>query len=245
MEKAYKLLAIQEGISNSKAKELIDKGVVSVSGKKLVIARGLLKEDTKFKVKHIPRSKVLFEDDDILVVDKPAHVNASEVEDEYMDAVLLNRLDRETSGVMMLAKNEEFRKAAIKEFKNNRVYKEYSAVVEGKVIEEETVDLPISTIKGKSAKSRIDLLHGKPAKTTIYPDMIEGNKSKIKLVIENGRTHQIRVHLQHAGLPIIGDMMYGKASNQTQRMLLHSKVTKIFDYVFEAREPKEFAHFGF
>jgi 23S rRNA pseudouridine1911/1915/1917 synthase len=245
MEKAYKLLANQEGISNSKAKELIDKGVVSVNGKKLVIARGMLSESAKFKIKDIQKAKVIFEDDDILVVDKPAHLNASEVEEQYPQAVLLNRLDRETSGVMMLAKNESFRQAAIKEFKNNRVYKEYSAVVEGKVIDEETVDLPISTIKGKSAKSRIDLLHGKPAVTHIYPDMVEGKRSKIKLVIEHGRTHQIRVHLQHAGLPIVGDLMYGKSSNQVQRMLLHSKVTKIFDYVFEAREPKEFAHFGF
>lgn len=245
MEKAYKLLAEQEGISNGKAKELIDKGVVSVNGKKLVIARGLLKEGSKFKIKEIQRARVLFEDDDILVVDKPAHLNASEVEECYPRAFLLNRLDRETSGVMLLAKNEEFQKAAINEFKNHRVYKEYSAVVEGKVIEELTIDLPISTIKGKSAKSRIDMLNGKPAKTFVYPDMVEGKRSKVKIVIEHGRTHQIRVHLQNAGFPIVGDLMYGKSSNQVQRMLLHSKITKIFDYVFEAQEPKEFKHFGF
>lgn len=245
MEKAYKLLARQEGISNGKAKELIDKGIVSVNGKKLVIARGMLSESAKFKIKEIQRARVIFEDDDILAVDKPAHLNASEVEEFYPRAFLLNRLDRETSGVMLLAKNETFQKAAIKEFKNNRVYKEYSAVVEGKVIEEQTIDLPISTIKGKSAKSRIDLLNGKPAKTFIYPDMVEGKRSKVKVVIEHGRTHQIRVHLQYAGLPIVGDLMYGKSSNQVQRMLLHSKITRIFDYEFEAREPKEFAHFGF
>ena len=242
MEKAYKLLAIQEGISNSKAKELIDKGVVTVNGKKLLVARGELKENTVFKIKEIANAKIIFEDDDILVVDKPAFLNAQA---RFPNAVLLNRLDKETSGVMMLAKNEAFQKKAIKEFKNNKVYKEYVAIVEGKIVEEIVIDTPISTIKGKTAKSRIDEKHGKPAKTTVFPYMVEGNKSKVKIVIENGRTHQIRVHLQSVGVPIIGDLQYGKASSQVQRVMLHSKVTKIFDYEFEAKEPKEFYHFGF
>lgn len=245
MEKAYKLLAFQEGISNGKAKELIDKGVVTVGGKKLQVARGEMKEDTIFKVKDIANARVIFEDDDILVVDKPAHLNSQEVEKKFPQAVLLNRLDKETSGVMLLAKNEEFRKKAINEFKNNKVYKEYVAIVDGKIVEEEVIDLPISTIKGKTARSRIDEQHGKPAKTTVYPNMVEGKKSKIKIIIENGRTHQIRVHLQYAGMPIIGDLQYGKASNQVTRVMLHSKVTRILGYEFQAKEPKEFYHFGF
>ncbi len=245
MEKAYKLLAIQENISNGKAKELIDKGVVSVNGQKLMIARGEIKEDAVFNVKEIASARVIFEDDDILVVDKPAFLNAQEVESRFPQAVLLNRLDKETSGVMMLAKNEIFRQKAIKEFKNNKVYKEYVAIVEGKIVEELEITLPISTIKGKTASSRIDELHGKPAKTTVYPYMVEGNKSKIKIIIENGRTHQIRVHLQAVNMPIIGDLKYGRPSNQVQRVMLHSKVTRILSYEFQAKEPKEFHHFGF
>jgi len=245
MEKAYKLLAFQEGISNGKAKELIDKGVVTVGGKKIQVARGEMKEDTVFKVKDIANARIIFEDDDILVVDKPAHLNSQEVEKKFPQAVLLNRLDKETSGVMLLAKNEEFRQRAIGEFKNNKVYKEYVAIVDGKVVEEEIIDLPISTIKGKTARSRIDEEHGKPAKTTVYPNMVEGKKSKIKIIIENGRTHQIRVHLQYAGMPIIGDLQYGKPSNQVSRVMLHSKVTRILGYEFQAKEPKEFFHFGF
>lgn len=245
MEKAYKLLAIQENISNGKAKELIDKGVVSVNGQKLMIARGEIKEDAVFNVKEIASARVIFEDDDILVVDKPAFLNAQEVESRFPQAVLLNRLDKETSGVMMLAKNETFRQKAIKEFKNNKVYKEYVAIVEGKIVEELEITLPISTIKGKTASSRIDELHGKPAKTTVYPYMVEGNKSKIKIIIENGRTHQIRVHLQAVNMPIIGDLKYGRPSNQVQRVMLHSKVTRILSYEFQAKEPKEFHHFGF
>jgi len=244
-DKAYKLLAIQEGISNKKAKELIDKGIVSVNGKKIIVARGEISSKSIFKIKDIQKIKVIFEDNDILVVDKPAFLNASEVEKLYPNAVLLNRLDKETSGVMMLAKNEEFRLKAIKEFKQKKVYKEYVAIVDGKVIDDITIDMPIYTIKGKRAISKVDEQKGKPAVTHIYPYMVEGKKSKIKVVIENGRTHQIRVHLQYVGYPIIGDLQYGKPSNQVQRVMLHSKVTRILGYEFVAREPKEFFHFGF
>ena len=95
------------------------------------------------------------------------------------------------------------------------------------------------------AKSKVDAKKGKPAKSTVYPMLVEGNKSKIKIVIESGRTHQIRVHLHHVGLPIIGDAIYGKPSTNINRVLLHSKITKIFDYVFEAKEPREFKVFDF
>jgi 23S rRNA pseudouridine1911/1915/1917 synthase len=244
-DKAYKLLAIQENISNKKAKELIDKGLVTINGKKLILARGEISDQVVFKIKQIAQAKVIFQDDNIFVVDKPAFLNAQEIADKFEEYILLNRLDKETSGVMMFAKNEEFRQKAIEEFRKNRVYKEYVAIVEGKLIDEQIIDLPIATIKGKTARSKIDKKNGKPAITKIYPNLVEGNKSKIKVVIENGRTHQIRVHLQYIGYPIIGDGQYGKTIPQVQRVLLHSKITKIFDYVFEAKEPKEFYHFGF
>jgi 23S rRNA pseudouridine1911/1915/1917 synthase len=244
-QQAYKLLAEQEYISNRKAKELIDKGVVSVNGQKIVVARGLMKESTVFKIKEVEPAKILYQDDDILAVDKPAFLNAYEVADCFPHCILLNRLDKETSGVMLFAKNEEFRKKAIKEYAQNRVYKEYVAIVEGKFIEDLEINYPILTIKGKSAKSKIDSEKGKPARTTIYPNQVEGNKSKVKVIIENGRTHQIRVHCQAAGYPIIGDAQYGKTVQQVNRMLLHSKVTRIFHYEFTAREPREFYYFGF
>ena len=123
-------------LSNAKTKDLIDRGLVKVGDKKVMIARGEIKVDTKFSVKELAKTKVIFEDDDILVVDKPAFITADEVAKTFKNAILLNRLDKETSGVMMFAKNEEFQKKAIKEFAQNRVYKEYVAIVEGKVVEE-------------------------------------------------------------------------------------------------------------
>lgn len=245
-DKAYKLLALQEGISNSKAKELIDKGLVTAGGKKVMIARGEISADTRFKVKEIASIRVIFQDDDIIAVDKPAFMNADEVVRKFSGAILLNRLDKETSGVMLLAKNEEFKDKAIEEFKHNRVYKEYIAIVDGKVIDEIVIDKPILTLKSNGvAKSKIDVKRGKPALSKVYPMLVEGKKSKIRVVIDTGRTHQIRVHLKSVELPIVGDLVYGRGSGAVNRVLLHSHITRIFDYEFISPEPREFRVFGF
>ncbi len=107
MEKAYKLLALQESISNSQAKALIDRGLVYVANRKVTVARGELPVKTSFNVQEIAKAKVIYEDNDLLVVDKPAFLNTDEVERQYPDAQLLHRLDRETSGVLILVKDEE------------------------------------------------------------------------------------------------------------------------------------------
>lgn len=244
MEKAYKLLAKQENISNGAAKDLIDRGLVSVKGKKVLIARGEIDDSTIFKINELPKTKVIFQDQNILAVDKPAYVTSEEIANQLKDATMLNRLDKETSGVMLFTKNDEFKNKAIKEFKENNVYKEYVAIVSGKFIDDVVIDSPISTLKGKSAKSKIDKKNGKPAVTKVYPLAIEGNKSKVKVVIESGRTHQIRVHLASIGFPIIGDLLYGQTSTKVDRIMLHSLKTEILGYKFESSEPKEFRAFG-
>lgn len=242
MEKAYKLLALQESISNSQAKALIDRGLVYVSNRKVTVARGELPVKTTFNVQEIAKAKIIYEDADLLVVDKPAFLNTEEVERQYPDAKLLHRLDRETSGVLILVKDEDYRIKAIGEFKRNKVYKEYSAWVEGQFIEEMEIDKPILTEKRHNkAFSKIST-KGKPAHTTVTPVEVVGKYSKVKVVIREGRTHQIRCHLRSVGFPIAGDEQYG--GRRAKRVMLHARKVELMGHTFVADEPKIFAHYS-
>ena len=240
-EKAYKLLAQQEGISNSNAKSMIDRGLVYVGNKKVMIARGEIDERTIFRVQKIERAKPIFENDDIIVVDKPAHVNSDEIERQFKPAVLLHRLDRETSGVLMLVKNEEFRQKAIKEFRDDKVYKEYIAWVEGIMTEPIEVDKAITTQKKNNKAYSNVSPKGKPARTEFFPDIVSAKKTKVKCIIHNGRTHQIRVHARYIDHPIVGDEQYG--GRRAKRVMLHAHKVRLLGMEFVAKEPKSFVTF--
>ncbi|CZE46979.1 pseudouridine synthase family protein [Campylobacter geochelonis] len=242
-EKAYKLLAIQEGISNNEAKDLIDDGLVSLHGEKLSIARGLVDTKAKFSVQKIAKPAVIFQDENIMAINKPPFITSEKIATMFKFE-LLNRLDKETSGVLLLVKNDEFKEEAIKEFKKLNVEKIYIAVVNGIVSEEISVDEPILTIKGKGgAISKISPL-GKTALSKIHPIMVSGKKSLVKVVIKTGRTHQIRVHLASLGYGVIGDEKYGK--NRSKRMFLHAYKTSLLGYEFIAPLADfSFNEFGF
>jgi len=240
-EKAYKLLAIQEGISNSNAKSMIDRGLVYVGNKKVMIARGEIEDKTVFRVTKIEKAKPIFENDDIIVIDKPAYVNSDEIERQFKPAVLLHRLDRETSGVLMLVKNEEFRQKAIKEFAQDKVYKEYIAWVEGIMTEPIDVDRAIVTQKKNNKAYSNVSPKGKPARTEFFPDIVSAKKTKVKVIIHNGRTHQIRVHARYIDHPIIGDEQYG--GRRSKRVMLHAYKVRLLGMEFVAKEPKSFATF--
>jgi len=237
MEKAYKLLAKQEHISANEAKRLIDSGKVFAYDKKIKIARALMKESTKFKIAHTQKPKKIFEDDNIIVINKPPYITSEEISKVY-DTPLLHRLDKDTSGILVLVKNKNFQKKAINEFKNKNVYKEYLAWVSGIVSEPITVDMPLKVIKSKSgAYSKIDK-YGDEAITEIEPVKAFRSKSEIKAVIHTGRTHQIRAHLSYINHPILGDDKYG--GKPAKRVMLHHHKFKIFDYEFSADVPKDF-----
>jgi len=241
-EKAYKLLAIQEGISNNEAKSLIDSGLVYAHGKKILIARGLLDSKATFKVLKVSKPKVIFQDEKILAVNKPAFMPSAKIEEMY-NYPLLNRLDKETSGVILLAKNEEFKEKAIKEYKNLNVVKRYFAMVRGIVTEEMVLDENILTIKGKGEAFSKVSQSGKTAVTKVTPFMVSGKRSIVKVEIKTGRTHQIRVHLAHAGFPVIGDEKYG--GNVAKRLFLHSFETEILGYKFTTPLDRSFNEYGF
>ncbi|WP_257906254.1 23S rRNA and tRNA pseudouridine synthase [Campylobacter lari] len=241
-EKAYKLLAMQEKISNNAAKDLIDKGCIFAMGKKVVIARALMSSKTRFVVQKIKKAKILFEDDKIIALNKPYGEISENLESVY-NAKLINRLDKETSGVLLLSKDEEFRLKCIQEYKKQNVYKSYLAIVDGVIAEELEICEKITTKKNKSgAFSKIDKF-GLEAHTQVIPLMVNAKKTLIKAVIKTGRTHQIRVHLNHIKHGIIGDEKYAKISSS--RMYLHSYETHIFDYQFKALLDESFNAYGF
>lgn len=241
-EKAYKLLAIQEDISNRQAKELIDKGLVYAGGRKVLIARANIKTDTTFKVEKIQDSKIIFEDELMLVLDKPPFLLTDDLSIKYGYAPL-HRLDKETSGVLVLTKDEAFRQKAINEFKNKNVEKIYFAIVYGKIAEPLTIDAPLITQKKKGIAYTKISKHGKEALSLVEPMMIQGKHSLVKVEIKTGRTHQIRVHLQSIGHPIVGDTKYG--GNNAKRVMLHSQKLTLLGKTFTSSLPKEFNRYGF
>ena len=237
-EQAFKVLAEQLNISNGKAKALIDKGLVYVGNNKVKIARGLVDVETKFRVEQVNEIRVIFEDNNIIAIDKPAFVDSYDIQDSIEGATLIHRLDRDTSGVLLLAKNEDFLNRAIEAFKQQKVTKKYMAWVDGIFYEETTIDEPISTQKKGRAVSRIDKKAGKKALSIVRPIEVQGKKSKVEIEIQTGRTHQIRVHLAHIGYPIVGDELYGSIT-KSKRILLHAASIALLGYTFQSKEPKE------
>ncbi len=237
-EKAYKLLAAQQQISNKKAKELIDRGLVYVADRKVKIARAELAEETRFRIEMPADIVIVYQDDDLVAVNKPAQVDSYEIQDAIEGAELLHRLDRETSGILLLGRNAAFVRRAVEAFRRRRVTKHYVAWVDGVLYEPLEIDAPIHTVKRGKAFSKIDAKRGKPAHTRVVPDTVQGKKSKVAIRIDTGRTHQIRVHLAHAGYPIIGDEQYGSPT-RAKRMLLHAASISLLGHTYVAPEPPD------
>lgn len=239
-QKAYKLLALQENISNNEAKDLIDRGLVSVNGKKVQIARGLLSPNTHFAIQQIHTPKVIFQDENILALDKPAFLTSEEISKTYPQWTLLHRLDKETSGILLLVKDgSDFHKQAKEAFKQMQVLKHYTAIVEGIINEECVIDAPLLIKKGKFARVSVSKTsEGQKAITQITPLEISGKKTKLDIIIKTGKTHQIRAHLAHIKHPIVGDVLYG--AKPATRILLHARHIALLGYDFTSKEPNAF-----
>jgi 23S rRNA pseudouridine1911/1915/1917 synthase len=170
--------------------------------------------------------EVLYEDDGLLVVNKPAGLVCHPTKTDELSSLisrarlylgkqsrpqLVNRLDRETSGVTVVAKDEAAARELRRLWERRQVEKEYLAIVHGHVREDSGL---IDAALGKDEQSRVAIKDcvrsdGAPARTRYRVEKRFGAFSLIKLYPETGRKHQIRIHVAHISHPIVGDKLYG------------------------------------
>ena len=125
---------------------------------------------------------------------------------EIPSPFIVHRIDKETSGVLLVAKDAETHRALSMQFENHLTYKEYHVLVEGDLNESVNIDAPLAY--APNGRTRVDK-KGKPASTKVDPLIRYGRWTWCRAVIETGRTHQIRVHLKHIGHPVVADKLYG------------------------------------
>lgn len=278
-ERIDKYLAEELGISRSTVKKMIDEGFVLVNGKKvkaslilseddeLFVKDGFIKE-ASFEAEDIPIN-IVYEDDDLLVINKksgmvvhPGNGNTSGTlvnalmhytknlsDKEAFRPGIVHRIDKDTSGLMLVAKNDKAHDILAEGFKNKTIKREYIALVCG-VVGEDTgvIDAPI----GRDAKDRKKMCvtseNSKKAVTHFKVLKRYENYTLLRLILDTGRTHQIRVHMKYIGHPVYNDPVYGKAYNDFGQFLHSASIDfeqpTTHDHLhFECDVPKEFQDF--
>lgn len=213
--------------------------------------------------------KIIYEDEALLIIDKPAGIpvhpsilhytnSLSNGVKYYFDSINLkkkirpvNRLDRNTSGIVIFAKNQYIQECLIHQMQTKEFKKTYLAVVEGHLKKlNGTIDAPI-TRKENSIIERCVAENGEKSIThyKVLKQNFEKNYDIIECLLETGRTHQIRVHLSYIGHPLIGDTLYGNNSKYISRQALHAYKVEFIHPItnklmqFTSDIPKDFVSF--
>ena len=266
MDKTYSFVADKPGtrldkfvgekcpeLSRTYAQKLIGDGYITVKDR---VAKASLKLDIGDRINIVipptpPSSlspeaiplNIIYEDDDLLVVDKPAGltvhpapghpghtlVNAilshfphlADISDSLRPGIV-HRLDRDTSGVMLVAKNKVAQADLIDQFKARSIVKAYLVLVKGRLTPERGV---IEAAIGRDPRNRKRMAvvtGGREARTEYRVIKYIGNYTLLEVIPETGRTHQIRVHLSAIGYPVVGDAVYGLRSVHLSRQFLHA-----------------------
>ncbi len=190
----------------------------------------------------LDRIRILFEDETILVVDKPAGLLTIATETEKENTLyaalrarasrkhppekifIVHRLDREASGLLVFAKTVEAKEDLQNQFKDHSAGRRYLAVVEGRIAKD---DFSVRSYLAENAAYRVYSTRkkgaGKLAITHVHVVKRGPKTSLVRVQLETGRKHQIRVHLAEQGFPIIGDKIYGSRSNPIRRLALHGE----------------------
>ena len=204
---------------------------------------------------------IIFEDEDILVVNKPrnmpTHPSLNHYNDTLANAVMnyyrdkdftfrvITRLDRNTSGLVLIAKNKISAQKLSEQMADKKIKKEYYAICHGCPEKKDgDIDIPIKRMN-YSGILRVADPSGKEAYTEYSVMKTNENRSLIKLIPHTGRTHQLRVHLAYIGTPIYGDELYGSDAKDCKATLLHCRQLKLLhptngnEVIFTAELPED------
>lgn len=263
--------------SRSQIKQLLDGGNITVNGKtekaKYKVKSGdvirLEEPETKtleLRPENIPLD-IVYEDDDVIVINKPqgmvVHPAPGHDEHTLVNALLyhcplstingtfrpgiVHRIDKDTSGLLMVAKNDKAHRSLAKQLKDKANIREYVALVHGRIAEDEgTINAPIGRSL-KDRKKQAVVKDGRNAVTHFEVLKRYRDYTLVKCILETGRTHQIRVHMKYIGHPLVGDPLYGpkktiKGNGQFLHAgklgFVHPTTGKLL--IFEAPLPKIF-----
>lgn len=216
-----------------------------VLGDKIEIKEGFVK-DTKIDAKKLDLD-IVYEDEYLMVINKPSGLvvhpgsgnkdntlvnglmyytkNLSDIGDSDRPGIV-HRLDKDTSGLMLVAKENKTHEILSEEFKKHNIHREYIALVDGVIeVSRGTIDAPIKRSKENYQKMTV-ASGGKKAITNFEVIKRYKNNTLIRLVLETGRTHQIRVHMAYIGYPIHNDPVYNKKISTSFGQFLHSEYLK-------------------
>ncbi|MBQ3440762.1 RluA family pseudouridine synthase [Candidatus Saccharibacteria bacterium] len=248
--------------NRSTLQNFVKSGYVTVDGKTITKPNyELIREENPKIVLSVPERQLpedvkqflIYEDDNVIVLNKPSGL-LSMAKGEFTTeptledyGLLVHRLDRDTSGVVILAKNEATRTMLRKQFQDRKAHKTYYAIVDGHPkLDEALINLPIARNLKHPTTFMVDP-KGKPAETYYKVVKKSDKHSLIELKPVSGRTHQLRVHLNYIGCPIVGDRVYNEKS-KANRLMLHANSLEITipgenentRKTFTADLPKEF-----
>lgn len=275
-ERVDSYLAKELNISRSKVQKLIKQSLVTVN-EKVVSSNYIVKcgdfisvnDDLDYEISVEAEDidiDVVYEDSDLLVINKasgmvvhpaPGHYSHTLVNallyrfqisggEKYRPGIV-HRLDKDTSGLMMVAKGEKTHEKLSRMIANKEVERHYLAIVDGVVKHDTgTIDAPIGRDANNRQKMAVTDVHGKEAVTHFRVLETFSNHTLVECILDTGRTHQIRVHMAYIGHPVSNDPLYGRGKSTEFGQMLHSKSIKFKhpttgkELFFEVDPPKEF-----